>query len=81
MLDEANRTSDPQKRFELFAKAEAYVLEEQPVIPLDSPTVNWMKKPYVKGMYPNPLTLHAWKYVYIEYDQAKWDQGTPNMAE
>ncbi|HUQ33338.1 MAG TPA: peptide ABC transporter substrate-binding protein [Pyrinomonadaceae bacterium] len=81
MLDEANRTSDPQKRFELFSKAEAYVLEEQPVIPLDTPTVNWMKKPYVKGMYPNPLTLHAWKYVYIEYDQAKWDQGTPNMAE
>ncbi len=81
MLDEANRTSDPQKRFELFAKAESYMLEEQPVIPLDTPTVNWMKKPYVKGMYPNPLTLHAWKFVYIEHDQAKWDQGTPNMAE
>ncbi len=81
MLDEANRTSDPQKRFELFAKAEAYMLEEQPVIPLDTPTVNWMKKPYVKGMYPNPLNLYAWKFVYIEYDQAKWDQGTPNMAE
>ncbi len=81
MLDEANRTSDSQKRFELFAKAEAYMLEEQPVIPLDTPTVNWMKKPYVKGMYPNPLTLHAWKFVYIESDQAKWDQGTPSMAE
>jgi oligopeptide transport system substrate-binding protein len=81
MLDEANRTSDPAKRYELFAKAEAYMLEEQPVIPLDTPTVNWMKKPYVKGMYPNPLTLHAWKFVYIEHDQAKWDQGTPSMAE
>jgi oligopeptide transport system substrate-binding protein len=81
MLDEANLQSDPKKRFELFAKAEAYMLEEQPVIPLDTPTVNNMKKPYVKGMYPNPLTLHAWKYVYIEYDQAKWDQGTPNMAD
>lgn len=81
MLDEANRTSDPKKRYELFAKAEAYMLEEQPVIPLDTPSVNWMKKPYVKGMYPNPLTLHAWKYVYIEYDQAKWDQGTPSMAD
>ncbi|HKR00431.1 MAG TPA: peptide ABC transporter substrate-binding protein [Pyrinomonadaceae bacterium] len=81
MLDEANRTTDPKKRFELFAKAEAYMLEEQPVIPLDTPSVNWMKKPYVKGMYPNPLTLHAWKYVYIEYDQAKWDQGTPDMSK
>ncbi|HEX8845536.1 MAG TPA: peptide ABC transporter substrate-binding protein [Pyrinomonadaceae bacterium] len=81
LLDEANAQTDPQKRYELFAKAEAYMLEEQPVIPLDTPTVNWMKKPYVKGMYPNPLTLHPWKYVYIEYDQAKWDQGVPNMAE
>ena len=81
MLDAANRETDPQKRYELFAKAEAYMLEEQPVIPLDTPTVNWMKKPYIKGMYPNPLTLHPWKFVYIEYDQAKWDQGTPNLAE
>ena len=34
MLDEANRTLDPQKRYELLAKAEAYMLEVQPVIPL-----------------------------------------------
>ncbi|HEX8707420.1 MAG TPA: peptide ABC transporter substrate-binding protein [Pyrinomonadaceae bacterium] len=81
MLDEANRTLDPQKRFELLAKAEAYMLDEQPIIPLDTGAVNWMKKPYVKGMYPNPLTLHAWKYVYIEYDPAKWDQGVPDMTE
>jgi ABC-type oligopeptide transport system substrate-binding subunit len=81
MLDVANREPDPAKRFELFAKAEAYVMDEQPVIPLDTPSVNWMKKPYVKGMYPNPLSLHAWKFVYIEHDQAKWDQGTPSMAE
>lgn len=81
MLDKANRASTKEERYKLLAEAEAYMLEEQPVIPLDTPVVNWMKKPYVKGMYPNPLTLHAWKYVYIEYDQAKWDQGTPNMAE
>lgn len=76
MLDAANREGDPQKRFELFAKAEAYMLDEQPVIPLDTPTVNWMKKPYVKGMYGNPLTLHPWKFVYIEHDQAKWEEGS-----
>ena len=40
-----------------------------------------MKKPYVKGMYPNPQTMHAWKWVYIERDSAKWDYGVPNMAE
>jgi hypothetical protein len=31
-------------------------------------------------MYPNPGSLFAWKYVYIERDQAKWDYGTPSLA-
>ena len=81
MLDEANRTLDNKKRYELLAKAEAYMLDEQPVIPIASSAVNWMKKPYVKGMYPNPASLYSWKFVYIERDQAKWDFGTPNLAE
>ena len=54
MLEEANRTIDPLKRYELLAKAEAYLLEAQPVIPLLTRATDWMKKPYVKGMYPNP---------------------------
>jgi oligopeptide transport system substrate-binding protein len=81
LLDEANRTIDRQKRYELLAKAEAMALEVQPVIPLTTAATRWMKKPYVKGMYPNPQTLHAWKWVYIERDSAKWDYGVPNMAE
>ena len=44
-----------KKRYELLAKAEAYLIENQPIIPLDTPSVNWLKKPYVKGMYPNPV--------------------------
>jgi hypothetical protein len=48
---------------------------------IDTASVNWVKKPYVKGMYPNPASLFAWKYVYIERDQAKWDYGTPSLAE
>lgn len=81
MVDEANRSLDPAKRYELLAKAEAYMLEQQPIIPLDTPSVNWVKKPYVKGMYPNPASLFAWKFVYIERDQSKWDYGTPSLAE
>jgi ABC-type transport system substrate-binding protein len=80
MLDEANRILDHKKRYELLAKAEAYMLDYQPIIPLDTPSVNWMKKPYVKGMYPNPASLFAWKYVYIERDRAKWDYGTPSLT-
>jgi oligopeptide transport system substrate-binding protein len=81
LLDEANRTVDQQKRYELLAKAEAMALEVQPVIPLTTNATRWMKKPYVKGMYPNPQTMHAWKWVYIERDSAKWDYGMPSMAE
>ncbi|MET0621926.1 MAG: peptide ABC transporter substrate-binding protein [Pyrinomonadaceae bacterium] len=80
MLEDANRETDELKRFEMLAKAEEYLLEYQPVLTLVIPATSWMKKPYVKGMYPNPGTLHAWKFVYIEYDRAKWDQGTPDMT-
>ncbi|MBA3243348.1 MAG: peptide ABC transporter substrate-binding protein [Acidobacteria bacterium] len=81
MLKQANATLDPAKRYELLAKAEAFMLEEQPVIPLWTNAVNGMKKPYVKGLEPNPGTLHAWKYVYIEYDRAKWDPSASNMDD
>ncbi|MGI8565534.1 MAG: peptide ABC transporter substrate-binding protein [Pyrinomonadaceae bacterium] len=81
LLDEANRTLDPQKRYEMLAKAEAMIIEAQPIIPIWTPATNWMKKPYVKGMYPNPGSMFAWKYVYIEPDPAKWDRGVPQMIE
>jgi len=73
MLLAGNREADPAKRFALLAKAEAMLLDVQPVIPLMSNATNWLKKPYVKGMYANPVTMHAWKYVYIEHDPARWN--------
>jgi len=30
-------------------------------------------------LYPNAGSVHAWKFVYIERDAAKWDYGTPSM--
>jgi oligopeptide transport system substrate-binding protein len=81
MLDEANRTLDKHKRFDLLAKAEEYMLAAQPVIPIDTAAVNWVKKPYVKGMFPNPSSLFPWKYVYIERDPQKWDYQTPSLAD
>ena len=79
MLDEANNTLDEQERYEKMAAAELYMMQKQIVIPLGVPGTSWMKKPYVKGMYPNPGTLHAWKFVYIERDPAKWDRQVDNM--
>ena len=81
LLDEANHTIDAQKRYALLAKAEKYMLDAQPVIPIETPAVNWVKKPYVKGLYPNPACLFAWKFVYIERDPAKWDYGTPSLTD
>jgi oligopeptide transport system substrate-binding protein len=81
MLDEANRMLDPKKRYELLAQAEKYMLDAQPVIPIDTAATNWVKKPYVKGMYPNAGSLFAWKYVYIERDPSKWDYGVPSLAD
>jgi oligopeptide transport system substrate-binding protein len=78
LLSEANRERDPAKRYEILARAEVLLLDAQPVIPLMSNATNWLKKPYVKGMYANPVTLHAWKFVYIEHDRARWnDDDTP----
>jgi oligopeptide transport system substrate-binding protein len=82
LLDEANAELDPQKRYEKLARAEFYLMEQMPAVPLTINATNWMKKPYVKGLYPNPGTLLPWKFVYIEQDPAKWDRDVENiMAE
>ncbi|HEX8735139.1 MAG TPA: peptide ABC transporter substrate-binding protein [Pyrinomonadaceae bacterium] len=81
MLDDANSELDPQKRLEKLARAEYYLMEQLPAVPLTIAATNWMKKPYIKGLYPNPGTLHAWKFVYIERDPAKWDTNVENIMQ
>jgi oligopeptide transport system substrate-binding protein len=72
LLDEANRSADRTDRLDKLSKAESYLLDAQPVIPLLTLATNWLKKPYVKGMYANAQTLHPWKFVYVERDRSKW---------
>jgi oligopeptide transport system substrate-binding protein len=79
MLDDANAQLDPLKRYEMLARAEFYLMEQMPSVPLTIAATNWMKKPYVKGMYPNPGTLLPWKFVYIERDPARWDRDVQNI--
>ena len=81
MLDDANNTSDEMERFEKLARAEFYISQQQVVIPLATNGTSWMKKPYVKGMYPNPGTQIPWKFVYIERDPAKWDTDVENIMD
>jgi len=81
VLDEANKTVDEQKRYEMLAKAELMVAQAELTIPLAVPGTSFMKKPYVKGMYPNPGVLHPWKFVYIERDPEKWDQDANEIMK
>lgn len=81
LIEAGNHAPTPEKRYELLAQAEKYLLDAQPMIPIETPAVNWVKKPYVKGLYPNPASLFAWKYVYIERDPAKWDYSTPSLTD
>jgi ABC-type oligopeptide transport system substrate-binding subunit len=79
-LETANLEQDPLERYRLMAEAEAMILEAQVVIPLYTTSTSWVKKPYVKGMYPNPNTQFAWKYVYIEHDPDHWDYVMPSLV-
>ena len=79
MLERANNTADPTERFEILAEAEFLMLQDQPVIPLATSGTSWMKKPYIKGMYPNPGTMHPWKFIYIERDPNFWDQNVDGL--
>jgi hypothetical protein len=56
-------------------------VQQQLVVPPSTAATNWMKKPYLKGFYPNPGTLHAWKFVYFESDSAKWDKDVDNIMK
>ncbi len=80
-IDAGNHAATPEQRYQLLAQAEKYLLDAQPMIPIETPAVNWVKKPYVKGLYPNPASLFAWKFVYIERDPAKWDYATPSLTD
>jgi oligopeptide transport system substrate-binding protein len=79
MLDDANKEKDEMKRYEMLAAAELFLMHDQPVVPMQTQATNWIKKPFIKGLYPNPGTLHAWKFIYIEKDQNKWDKNVDNI--
>jgi oligopeptide transport system substrate-binding protein len=79
MLDDANSELDPTKRYEMLARAEYYLLDQATVVPLMVNATSWLKKPYVKGMYPNPGTLFPWKFVYLERDPARWDKDASQI--
>ncbi|MBW4698456.1 MAG: peptide ABC transporter substrate-binding protein [Aphanocapsa lilacina HA4352-LM1] len=71
LMSQANAEPDEQKRNRLLRAAEAYLIDQMPVIPVYFYALAYMKKPWVAGWYPNLLDQHPFKYVSIDRD---WPQ-------
>lgn len=70
LINEANTdlAQKPEARWENFLKAEELLMKEDAVLaPLYQRSVAQLQKPYVKGVYANPMGAdYTYKYAYIE---------------
>jgi len=66
LIDEAERTTDIQKRRELLESAERTMLKDYPVIPIYFYSSKRLFKPYIRGESPNPLNRLYSKHLSIE---------------
>ena len=71
LIKSAAREQDAEKRFQLLSNAEAILIDEQPIIPLYFYVFDYLKKPYLKGVYGNALELHNFKYAFIDEVELK----------
>jgi oligopeptide transport system substrate-binding protein len=65
---------DQQKRFALMKEAEKILADESPIIPFYFYTRAYLKKPYVKGFWPQFQDHHEWKYMWID---ERWYKEVP----
>lgn len=66
MIEKSNLEIDGAKRYRMLSEAENYLLEQQPVIPLNVGANRILCKPYVKNLLPNSLRQINWREVYID---------------
>ncbi len=62
----ASKENDPEKRLEIFQKAEEILVDEVPFIPIYYYMSTYLVDQRVKGLYPNLLDHHPYKHVYLE---------------
>jgi ABC-type oligopeptide transport system substrate-binding subunit len=67
MLAAANAEVDNEKRMKKLHDAEAYMLSQQPLLPLFVGPSSFLNKPYVKNLVANLLDQHDWRNVYIDH--------------
>ena len=66
LIRQAAQTGHPSERLQIFARAEAILLEESPIIPLYFYVNAYLIRPEVKNWHANLLDWHPYKYVYLE---------------
>lgn len=69
LLEQTDRTLDPEERLCYLLKAEAIFMDEMPVIPIYFYTGSYLKKPYVKDIYLSELADVDFKWAYVEMKQ------------
>jgi oligopeptide transport system substrate-binding protein len=80
MLLKANAEIDEAKRAKMLKEAEAFMLSQQPIIPLFVGPSSFMCKPYVKNLVPNLLDQHDWRGVYIDHSVTAESLGVASAA-
>ena len=69
LIKKASYTDTNKERYRLFREAESILMEQVPIIPLYYYTSLFLKKPEVRGWYPNILDHHPLKGVYLDSDE------------
>jgi oligopeptide transport system substrate-binding protein len=66
MLAKATATLEPGLRMQRLAECERYLLRAMPFMPLYHDVWAYPQKPYVRGITPNAMDAHPFKYAWIE---------------
>lgn len=74
LINEAERTLEPGRRFAVLAEAESLAIDQAPYLPLYHYSTLELVKPWVRGLYPNALDVHPLKQVWIDHE---WREHEP----
>jgi oligopeptide transport system substrate-binding protein len=81
LLRASRGETDPERRRNLIYQAEAILLDELPVIPIYTYSVNSLRKPYVRGIYPTALDIHPLTEVCIDRRWRERDASEDGACE
>ncbi len=66
LLQQASAEPDPLKRFDLFQRAEAYLLEQAPITPIVFGSRTYLLHPAVKNWEPAPLGFQRFQRIRLQ---------------